>query len=90
MDVLTFKRRFHKRKRRENVVLITGTTSLLILNFCAVDQLLSYFYQVWKDVDGVLTCDPNIHPKAKPVPYLTFDEAAELAYFGAQVCVVIH
>ncbi|OEL18398.1 Aspartokinase 2, chloroplastic [Dichanthelium oligosanthes] len=41
--------------------------------------------QVWKDVDGVLTCDPNIHPKAKPVPYLTFDEAAELAYFGAQV-----
>ncbi|TVU27333.1 hypothetical protein EJB05_29936 [Eragrostis curvula] len=41
--------------------------------------------QVWKDVDGVLTCDPNIHSKAVPVPYLTFDEAAELAYFGAQV-----
>ncbi|XP_066393840.1 aspartokinase 1, chloroplastic-like [Miscanthus floridulus] len=41
--------------------------------------------QVWKDVDGVLTCDRNIHPKAKPVPYFTFDEAAELAYFGAQV-----
>ncbi|KAK9108599.1 hypothetical protein Syun_024610 [Stephania yunnanensis] len=41
--------------------------------------------QVWKDVDGVLTCDPNIYPSAKPVPYLTFDEAAELAYFGAQV-----
>ncbi|XP_051140602.1 aspartokinase 2, chloroplastic-like isoform X2 [Andrographis paniculata] len=41
--------------------------------------------QVWKDVDGVLTCDPHIYPQAKPVPYLTFDEAAELAYFGAQV-----
>ncbi|KAB5569700.1 hypothetical protein DKX38_003493 [Salix brachista] len=41
--------------------------------------------QVWKDVDGVLTCDPNIYPHAEPVPYLTFDEAAELAYFGAQV-----
>ncbi|XP_009607337.1 aspartokinase 2, chloroplastic isoform X1 [Nicotiana tabacum] len=41
--------------------------------------------QVWKDVDGVLTCDPNIYPRAQPVPYLTFDEAAELAYFGAQV-----
>ncbi|XP_054781602.1 aspartokinase 2, chloroplastic-like isoform X2 [Prosopis cineraria] len=41
--------------------------------------------QVWKDVDGVLTCDPNICPQAEPVPYLTFDEAAELAYFGAQV-----
>ncbi|XP_027350809.1 aspartokinase 1, chloroplastic-like isoform X2 [Abrus precatorius] len=41
--------------------------------------------QVWKDVDGVLTCDPNLCPQAEPVPYLTFDEAAELAYFGAQV-----
>ncbi|GLT86764.1 hypothetical protein SLE2022_048830 [Rubroshorea leprosula] len=41
--------------------------------------------QVWKDVDGVLTCDPTIYPCAEPVPYLTFDEAAELAYFGAQV-----
>ncbi|KAE9454837.1 hypothetical protein C3L33_13302, partial [Rhododendron williamsianum] len=35
--------------------------------------------QVWKDVDGVLTCDPSIHPLAEPVPYLTFEEAAELA-----------
>ncbi|KAB2011144.1 hypothetical protein ERO13_D09G000600v2 [Gossypium hirsutum] len=41
--------------------------------------------QVWKDVDGVLTCDPNIYSGAQPVPYLTFEEAAELAYFGAQV-----
>ncbi|XP_024023719.1 aspartokinase 2, chloroplastic isoform X1 [Morus notabilis] len=41
--------------------------------------------QVWKDVDGVLTCDPSIYPRAKPVPNLSFDEAAELAYFGAQV-----
>ena len=40
---------------------------------------------VWKDVDGVLTCDPNIYPNATTVPYLTFEEAAELAYFGAQV-----
>ena len=41
---------------------------------------------MWKDVDGVLTCDPNIYPNAKTVPYLTFEEASELAYFGAQVC----
>uniref|UniRef100_A0A1J3HRQ0 aspartate kinase n=1 Tax=Noccaea caerulescens TaxID=107243 RepID=A0A1J3HRQ0_NOCCA len=41
--------------------------------------------QVWKDVDGVLTCDPTIYERATPVPFLTFDEAAELAYFGAQV-----
>lgn len=44
--------------------------------------------QVWKDVDGVLTCDPHICPQAEPVPYLTFEEAAELAYFGAQVFIV--
>ncbi|TVU44139.1 hypothetical protein EJB05_03572, partial [Eragrostis curvula] len=41
--------------------------------------------QVWRDVDGVLTCDPNIYANVPPPPYLTFDEAAELAYFGAQV-----
>ncbi|KAL2631270.1 hypothetical protein R1flu_015956 [Riccia fluitans] len=41
--------------------------------------------QVWKDVDGVLTCDPNVHKGAIPVKELTFDEAAELSYFGAQV-----
>ncbi|KAL5680357.1 hypothetical protein ACJX0J_006742, partial [Zea mays] len=41
--------------------------------------------QVWKDVDGVLTCDPNIYSHAKTVLYLTFEEATELAYFGAQV-----
>ena len=40
---------------------------------------------MWKDVDGVLTCDPSIYQHAEPVPFLTFDEAAELAYFGAQV-----
>ncbi|GMH32227.1 hypothetical protein BSKO_00061 [Bryopsis sp. KO-2023] len=41
--------------------------------------------QVWKDVDGVLTCDPRIVPSAQSVPLLTFEEAAELAHFGAQV-----
>ncbi|XP_039061812.1 aspartokinase 2, chloroplastic-like isoform X1 [Hibiscus syriacus] len=43
--------------------------------------------QVWKDVDGVLTCDPNIYPHAEPVPYLTFDEAAELRCYN---CFVLH
>lgn len=41
-------------------------------------------------MDGVLTCDPNINANAIPVPYLTFDEAAELAYFGAQVVFVVY
>ncbi|MDR2807699.1 MAG: aspartate kinase [Spirochaetaceae bacterium] len=41
--------------------------------------------QVWKDVDGILTADPRIVPDARPVKEVTYDEAAELAYFGAQV-----
>jgi aspartate kinase len=41
--------------------------------------------QVWKDVDGILTADPRIVPEAKPLEAVTYEEAAELAYFGAQV-----
>ncbi len=41
--------------------------------------------QIWTDVDGVLTCDPNLVPDAHPVKTISFDEAAELAYFGAKV-----
>ncbi|ONM11604.1 Aspartokinase [Zea mays] len=51
----------------------------------AIPIVTGFLGKVWKDVDGVLTCDPNIYANAIPVPYLTFDEAAELAYFGAQV-----
>jgi aspartate kinase len=41
--------------------------------------------QIWTDVDGVLTADPRIVKNARPVPELTYSEAAELAYFGAKV-----
>lgn len=41
--------------------------------------------QIWTDVDGVLTCDPKLVPDAHPVKTISFDEAAELAYFGAKV-----
>jgi len=41
--------------------------------------------QIWTDVDGVLTCDPTLVPDAHPVKTISFDEAAELAYFGAKV-----
>lgn len=41
--------------------------------------------QVWKDVDGVLTADPRVVPNATPVSRLTFEEATELAVFGATV-----
>ena len=41
--------------------------------------------QIWTDVTGVLTCDPRIVPEAKTLPVLSYEEAAELSYFGAKV-----
>lgn len=41
--------------------------------------------EIWTDVDGMLTTDPNLCPEAKRIKVISFDEAAELAYFGARV-----
>jgi aspartate kinase len=41
--------------------------------------------QIWTDVTGVLTTDPRIVPNAKTLPVLSYEEASELAYFGAKV-----
>ncbi|MBX5479268.1 MAG: aspartate kinase, partial [Pyrinomonas methylaliphatogenes] len=41
--------------------------------------------QIWTDVDGVMTADPRLVPKARTIPRLSYAEAAELAYFGAKV-----
>jgi aspartate kinase len=41
--------------------------------------------QVWTDVPGVLTADPRIVADARTIPVLSYDEAAELSYFGAKV-----
>lgn len=41
--------------------------------------------QVWKDVDGMMTADPRAVPGAIPVPCVSYEEAAELAYFGANI-----
>ena len=41
--------------------------------------------QIWTDVTGVMTCDPRICGDARTVPVLSYEEAAELAYFGAKV-----
>lgn len=41
--------------------------------------------QIWTDVDGVLTADPTMLPNAHRLRVLSFEEAAELAYFGAKV-----
>mmetsp|Transcript_3420 Transcript_3420/g.6406 ORF Transcript_3420/g.6406 Transcript_3420/m.6406 type:complete len:534 (-) Transcript_3420:720-2321(-) len=41
--------------------------------------------QVWKDVDGILSTDPRIVKDAVPVAKVSFEEASEMAYFGAKV-----
>jgi aspartokinase/homoserine dehydrogenase 1 len=40
---------------------------------------------IWSDVDGILTADPNMVPLARTLPELSYAEAAELAYYGADV-----
>lgn len=41
--------------------------------------------QIWTDIDGLHNNDPRVVPKTKAVRSLHFDEAAELAYFGAKI-----
>ncbi|HEX5179936.1 MAG TPA: lysine-sensitive aspartokinase 3 [Gemmatimonadaceae bacterium] len=41
--------------------------------------------EIWTDVDGMLTADPRIVPGARLIQEIRFDEAAELATFGAKV-----
>ncbi|MCR5045786.1 MAG: aspartate kinase [Treponema sp.] len=41
--------------------------------------------QTWKDVDGIMTSDPRLCSAARTVPEVTYEEAQELAMFGAQV-----
>jgi len=55
-------------------------SATMIAAACRADEV-----QVWKDVDGILTADPRIVKNALPVDHVTYEEASELAYFGAQV-----
>jgi aspartate kinase len=41
--------------------------------------------EIWTDVDGMLTADPRVVRSARPIEHIRFDEAAELASFGAKV-----
>ena len=40
---------------------------------------------IWSDVDGVLSADPRLVPEAVPLAAMSYQEACELAYFGAKV-----
>src|SRR3989338_3111122 len=41
--------------------------------------------EIWTDVDGIKTADPRIVPNAIQWKKITFDEASEMAYFGAKI-----
>jgi aspartate kinase len=41
--------------------------------------------QIWTDIDGMHNNDPRFVENTKPIPFLHFEEAAELAYFGAKI-----
>lgn len=41
--------------------------------------------EIWTDIDGMHNNDPRIVKKTKPIEQMSFDEAAELAYFGAKI-----
>jgi len=55
-------------------------TAAMIAAACGAAEL-----QVWKDVDGILTADPRIVSGARVVDNITYEAAAEMAYYGAQV-----
>ena len=41
--------------------------------------------EIWTDVEGMMTTDPRLCPQARRIDVISFDEAAEMAYFGAKV-----
>jgi aspartate kinase len=41
--------------------------------------------EIWTDVEGMMTTDPRLCPDARTIQRISFNEAAELAYFGAKV-----
>ena len=41
--------------------------------------------EIWTDIDGMHNNDPRVVDKTRPIAQLSFDEAAELAYFGAKI-----
>jgi len=41
--------------------------------------------EIWTDIDGMHNNDPRVVDRTRPIAELSFDEAAELAYFGAKI-----
>ena len=55
--------------------------SAAVIAVCTEAEVLEF----WKDVPGFLSADPRIVPDARLIPVLSYAEAAELSYFGAQI-----
>ena len=52
---------------------------------CGAGMLDAGEIVIWTDVDGVLSADPRLVPEAQVIEALSYNEAMELAYFGAKV-----
>ncbi len=55
-------------------------SAAIFASLCDADEL-----SIWTDVDGVMSADPNRVPEARVIEHMTYNEAMELAYFGAKV-----
>lgn len=55
-------------------------SAAIVAASCAAERL-----EIWTDVSGIMTCDPRLVPQARSVSRLNYEEAAELAFFGARV-----
>ena len=42
-------------------------------------------FVIWTDVDGVMTTDPRVDSRARVLPYVSYQEVGELAFYGAKV-----
>jgi aspartate kinase len=49
------------------------------------ESVSAFALQIWTDVTGIYTTDPRITDRARPIGEISFDEAAEMATFGAKI-----
>ncbi len=55
-------------------------SAAIIAAYLGSDELI-----IWTDVDGVMTADPRIDERARVLPYVSYQEIGELAFYGAKV-----
>ncbi|MBV6516761.1 MAG: aspartate kinase [Planctomycetaceae bacterium] len=94
-----FKAEFDKRVPKNTVPIITGFigktpagdwttvgrngsdfTATLVASAIDAEEC-----EIWTDTDGVMTADPSVIPQARSIPFMSFAEASELAYYGGRV-----